>query len=97
MIQQIVEADCSILFDWDAFARWNIPTTLGELKGTYQPQEQGATTTEERSEVNSQVAQDAVQRIYDQLKRMPLWWILEFIPFSFTYQNQEDKWITTRV
>ncbi|KAH9964161.1 hypothetical protein BC827DRAFT_1128153 [Russula dissimulans] len=97
MIEQIVEADCQILFDWDAFARWHIPTALGQHKSTCQPQDEGATTTEAGSEVviDPQDAEDAIRRIYDQLKRIPLWWILEFIPFSFTYQNQDNKWVTT--
>jgi len=98
MVKQIVEANCSILFDLDAFARWNIPATLGRHKDTYQPQEQDATTAEDGSEVDidPQDAQDAIQRIHDQLWRVPLWWILEFIPFSFTYWNY-DKWVTTWV
>jgi len=99
MVKQIVEANCSILFDLDAFAQWNIPATLGRHEDTYQPQEQDATTAEDGSEVDidPQDAQDAIQRIYDQLWRMPLWWFLEFIPFSFTYQNEDDKWVMTRV
>jgi hypothetical protein len=30
MIEQIVQSNTQILFDYDAFARWNIPTSIGE-------------------------------------------------------------------
>ncbi|KAH8987398.1 hypothetical protein EDB86DRAFT_2832355 [Lactarius hatsudake] len=29
MMQEIIRADCGILFDFDAFARWDIPITIG--------------------------------------------------------------------
>jgi hypothetical protein len=97
MVEQLVQTNCSILFDWDAFARWNIPTSIGHSKQPYSPPEQDPTTSEDGPEgvIDPQDAQDAVQPIYDQLKRMPLWWLLEFIPFSFTYQDPQDRWITT--
>ena len=30
MIEQIVQSNTQILFDYDAFARWNIPTSIGQ-------------------------------------------------------------------
>jgi len=35
---------------------------------------------------------DALQPIYDQLKINPLWWILEIIPLTYSYQDTSGKW-----
>ena len=35
---------------------------------------------------------DALQPIYDQLKINPLWWILEIIPLTYSYQDAQGKW-----
>jgi hypothetical protein len=91
MIKQIVQSDTQILFDFDAFSRWNIPTSIGQDP----PPQGGGNSTGNDVDVASQDAQDAVQPITDQLWKMPLWWILEIIPMSYTYQNAQDKWITT--
>ncbi|KAI0271808.1 hypothetical protein BGY98DRAFT_1091085 [Russula aff. rugulosa BPL654] len=48
-------------------------------------------------DVASLDAQDAVQKITDQLWKMPLWWILEILPMTYMYQNAQDKWNTTFV
>ena len=92
MIEQIIHSGCHVLFDYDAFARWNIPATIGQDKPLSPPQG-GVTSTNEDADV--QDAQDAVQPITDQLFKVPLWWILEIFPTSYTYQNAQDKWITT--
>ncbi|KAJ7022588.1 hypothetical protein C8F04DRAFT_1137769 [Mycena alexandri] len=36
---------------------------------------------------------DALSPVYDQLHLNPVWWILEFIPFTFRYQH-EGQWVT---
>ena len=91
MIEQIVQSDTHILFDNDAFARWNIPISVGQEL----PPKGGGDSTDADADVASVDAQDAVQPITDQLWKMPLWWILEIFPTSYTYQNAQDKWITT--
>jgi uncharacterized protein (DUF2235 family) len=91
MIEQIVQSNTQILFDYDAFARWNIPTCIGQDP----PPQGGGTSTGDDADVASLDAQDAVQPITDQLWKAPLWWILEIFPTSFTYQNAQDKWVTT--
>jgi hypothetical protein len=89
MIEQIVRAECDILFDFAAFDRWNIPRTIGQHKyGSTSENGSGAGS-------NTQEAGDAVQKITDQLKKQPLWWILEILPLKYMYQGDHDRWHTT--
>ena len=37
---------------------------------------------------------DAVQPMDDELKKQPLWWILEILPTKYSYQDVAGKWIT---
>ena len=93
MIEQIAKSNTQILFDYDAFARWDIPTSLAQ-----DPPDGGVNSASNGVDVAALDAQDAVQPITDQLWKlwkMPLWWILEIIPTSYTYQNAKGKWITT--
>lgn len=36
--------------------------------------------------------QDALDTIHDQLKLDPLWWILEIVPLTFTWQDNAGVW-----
>lgn len=90
MVEQIVRSKAGILFDHDAFARWNIPINIGT-----DPLPEGGSSTGNNAEVEALDAQDALQPITDPLWKMPLWWILEILPTSYTYQNAQDRWITT--
>ena len=90
MIAQIVQTNTQILFDYDAFSRWDIPTSLAQDPSP----DGGGNSTDNNTDVAALDAQDAVQPITDQLWKMPLWWILEIIPTSYTYRN-EQRWITT--
>jgi hypothetical protein len=92
MIEQIVRSGVPIRFDDSAFARWNIPTSIVHDKPLSPPQGGAASTDEEAS---PQEAQDAVQRITDELFKNPLWWIVEILPLSYTYQNPQNQWKTT--
>jgi len=91
MIEQIMRSSPSILFDHTAFARWNIPTSIGQDP----PPGGGGISTGNDGDVETLDAQDALQPITDQLWKMPLWWILEIFPTSYTYQDAQDRWITT--
>jgi hypothetical protein len=93
MIKQIVQSNTQILFDYDAFARLNMPISIGQ-----DPPPQGGlggNSTGNDVDVASLDVQDAVQPITNQLRKMPLWWILEIFPTSYTYQNAQRKWVTT--
>jgi hypothetical protein len=91
MVEQIVQSNTQILFDYDTFSRWNIPISIAQNP----PPEGGGNSTGKHVDVASLDAQDAVQKITDPLWKQPLWWILEIFPTSYTYQNAQDKWITT--
>jgi hypothetical protein len=85
MIEQIVSAETQILFDWDAFDRWHIPREIAQQKNPSPP----------KGESDNQGAQDAVQKLTDQLHVNPLWWILEIIPTFYTYRDAGGKWVTS--
>jgi len=96
MIEQIVSAECQILFDWDAFERWHIPRVTAQYKDPSPPKGECATSDDAPpGEGDERDAQDAIQKITDQLKVNPLWWILEIFPTSYTYRNAHEKWVTT--
>ncbi|KAH9007824.1 hypothetical protein EDB84DRAFT_1552891 [Lactarius hengduanensis] len=100
MVQEVMRADCGIQFDLNAFARWNIPVTVGRDPSTSgapsQGSENGKGRTEGSAAENDRVdAQDIVQPIHDDLVDVPVWWLLEIIPTQFTYQNAQDKWVTS--
>jgi hypothetical protein len=92
MVEQIVRSEVPIHFDYAGFARWHIPTSIGLDKPLSPPQGGAASTDEEAS---SQDAKDAVQPITDELFKNPLWWIVEILPLSYTYQNPRGDWKTT--
>lgn len=93
MLQEVVRAECSILFDFDAFARWNLPITIG--RGPYIPTSQPANQASGSGSGSNQAdALDIVQPMHDQLKEVPAWWLLEIVPTSYTYQTPKDKWVT---
>lgn len=85
-----MQSNTQILFDYDAFARWDIPTSLGR-----HPPQGGGNSTSNGGDVAALDAQNAVQPITDELTKKPLWWILEIFPMPYTYQNAQDKWVTT--
>jgi hypothetical protein len=96
MIEQLVSAECQILFDWDAFDRWHIPRVTAQYKDPSPPKGECATSDDAPpGEGDERDAQDAIQKITDQLKVNPLWWILEIFPTSYTYRNAHGKWVTT--
>jgi hypothetical protein len=100
MIEQIVSADCPILFDPAAFAQLKIPYAIAQPSFSSPPKGQGpSTSAEEGGDSNGaggdqQDAQDVVQSMDDELKKKPMWWILEIIPMTYTFQNAQDKWVT---
>jgi len=82
MVEQIVQSNIHILFDYDAFARWNIPTNIGQEGG-------GKSTGNDA--VAALDAEDAVKPIIDSLRTKPWWWILEILPTFYTDQNAQNK------
>jgi hypothetical protein len=95
MIEQIAQTNTQILFDYDAFPRWNIPISIVHDP----PPKTGGNSTGNHVDAAAVDAEDVVLKITDPLWKpswkQPLWWILEIFPTSYTYQNAQDKWITT--
>jgi hypothetical protein len=93
MIEQIALTECEILFDYDAFDRWHIPHAVGQH--TYSSPAKGAGSPTSENGFSGDIdKEDAVQKITDELRRKPLWWILEIFPMPYKYQNKK-KWVTT--
>jgi hypothetical protein len=110
MIQELVRADCGILFDVDAFARWNIhitsiaePPPLQSPQTLQEPAENndliklGKSPGTDVCDLKSQVIRDLGQKIEDQLKNIPLWWLLEIFPTTYRFLDHiSGKWRTAR-
>jgi hypothetical protein len=94
MIEQIVRSKAPIQFDTGAFARWHIPTSILKDDPAV-PSQGGVTVVSTDQDENPQDEKDAVQKLTDELFKQPLWWILEILPLSYTYQTPDDKWKTT--
>ncbi len=68
MVEQIVQSDVKILFDYNEFARWIIPTSIGQ-----DPSQGTSNSTNDDANAAALLdAQDAVQPITDQLWENPL-------------------------
>jgi hypothetical protein len=85
MIEELMHSGCQILFRYEIFLWRKVPTTIG--------QNQPVSSTS--GDVNELIAHDAIQPITDELFKNPLWWILEILPTSYTFQNMQGKWVTT--
>ena len=103
-MQEIVRADCGILFDFDAFAQWGIPITIGRdlypatseslaAKDASGSENGTGKPITENDQLKAE-ALNIVQPPHDQLKANPAWWILEIFPTSYTYQTPQDNWVT---
>jgi len=91
MIEEVVRSGSQIFFRYENFARWKIPTTIGQDQPLSPPQ--GVPSTSE--DIDTVNARDALQPITDELFENRLWWILEILPTSYAFQNTQGKWVTT--
>ncbi|EMD39825.1 hypothetical protein CERSUDRAFT_81159 [Gelatoporia subvermispora B] len=55
----------------------------------------GTTTSGNDASQSGNSENDALQPIHDELKEDILWWLLEIIPTSYTWQDTSGKWHTT--
>lgn len=81
------QVGAQILLRYEIFARRKVPTTIGQDQPLSPPQ--GFPSTSE--DVDALNAHDALQPITDELFKNPLWWILEILPTSHTFQNTQSK------
>jgi hypothetical protein len=82
MVRQVMASRCGILFDDAALVRCGIPNSV-LLDGSC------TKATEEEKKLHDM---HAMQSIHDQLKKAPLWWLLEIMPLHFSSQDEEGVW-----
>ncbi|KAG6830582.1 hypothetical protein H0H92_016033 [Tricholoma furcatifolium] len=90
MVRQVQQSNCGIQFDDKALERAGISPfefTDEEMKD---PDFNVADATREAEADND--VDDAVDSLHDQLIAQPLWWILELLPTSFTWQDDAGYW-----
>lgn len=117
MLREIVQSNCGIQFDHNAFVRAGIPLSILGVGANLEPSPSqriteaklnGDSSKDELStvvahiplspmgtdggEAAKQEALDAVQPLHDELKIMPLWGILEVIPFLVSWQDETGAW-----
>jgi hypothetical protein len=96
MVQELVQADCGVLFDLRVFDRWNLPVNIVQPPPSpSQPSFLGSSGSGESSvglsgqqslasmrSFDSSVldARDVEENINDQLDKARVWWLLEIIP-----------------
>jgi hypothetical protein len=109
MIQELIQADCGILFDPRAFKRWNLPVDIvrpppSPSQSSFQGSSGGGESSlglsgqqslaSMRSYDSSLLdARDVEQRINDQLNDAPVWWLLEIIPTRYPKLTKKGKWV----
>jgi len=102
MIQEVIAAQCGVIFDSDALRAANIPDSV--FASPTSPSRDIKCVAEVSSGLNGSSTPavppssatleslDAVQPIYDQLVIKPTWWLLEIVPVGFAYQDAEGTW-----
>jgi hypothetical protein len=109
MVQELVQADCNVSFDLRAFKRWNLPVdivlpppspTQSSFQGSSGSGESSLGLSGQRSLASLRSfdsslldARDVKQRINDQLKDAPAWWLLEIIPTRYPVLTRKGKWV----
>lgn len=79
-----MKSQCEIIFDEEALSRACIPVP-GFPEQPYE-------SIPREAELD---AGDALEPIHDELKIQPLWWIVEFMPFFYTWQDANCVWHKT--
>lgn len=89
MVREVFQSGCGILFNEAALVQLSIPLITAPL-----PSSSSFPDDDPNSNANLDKA-DALAPIYDQLKLMPLWWILEILPLQYQYQDAQGVWKTS--
>ncbi|EJC98129.1 uncharacterized protein FOMMEDRAFT_114985 [Fomitiporia mediterranea MF3/22] len=93
MVREVVASQCGIQFDIAVMALLNVHVSpLGsgyfsaDINGSASP---GPRPSEEDCTADKVAS---TKPLHDELRLDPLWWILELIPFPFTWQDAKAKW-----
>lgn len=107
MIREVIASNCSIQFDTAMMEKFNVHCTIPpeeyfsaslNAANTLATKQQ-AKTTEVQAEPSAQDEAsdcvDALKPLHDDLVSLPLapaWWLLEIIPFGFSWQDRFGVW-----
>jgi hypothetical protein len=81
MVKEIIKTDPGIIFNpgaLEALLGPNLDGTSGAAHGTHTPSDLDVV--------------DAMAPVHDSLKEHPIWWILELLPLSHTWQDDRGVW-----
>ncbi|KAF5377977.1 hypothetical protein D9615_006665 [Tricholomella constricta] len=81
MVREVQQARCGIQFEEAALERAQIPHLMF-----------ADTLLDVVLEDTALDVKDALQPIHDELKKNVLWWLLEIIPLSYSWQDKDGVW-----
>ena len=94
MVREVVASECGIQFDKTVMESLNVHASLDAPElysaGISDAENTPGALPSEKDTAADQV--DAAKPLHDELRRMPLWWILEVIPFPFSWQDEKGVW-----
>lgn len=104
MIREVIASDCGIQFDSFVMEKLNVHSMIPpeeyfsaalSAANASATKEQGKSSEEQakpsaRDEASDHA--DAMKPLHDDLVRFPAFWILEFIPFVFSWQDRFGAW-----
>jgi hypothetical protein len=82
MVRQVISSQCGIIFDDAALIRASIPVRTFP----------SASPIKANSEELVLDGMDALQPTHDEIKKDPLWWLLEIIPLHYSWQDEQGVW-----
>lgn len=109
MVREVVASQCGIQFDSSMMEKYDVHVDLspelyyspslaaGNSKTSNTTAKSSAAQPEPSSQDQTTDKVDATMPEIDELTQMPLaalWWILEIIPFPFSWQDEQGQWHT---
>ncbi|KAK7037246.1 hypothetical protein VNI00_011237 [Paramarasmius palmivorus] len=97
MIRQVVDSQCGVQFNSTAMAEFALPIVT--IPTVQDPQKPGLVQTRLDDGLDDNERrldkEDSSMPLDDELKKNPLWWILEIIPFTYYWQDKDGRWHKT--
>lgn len=87
MVKEVMKTQCGILFDEAALKRSRIPRHVFPAGVIDLPSSNNLDGVHDN--------EDALEPLHDELKASPLWWLLELLPLSYSWQDPEGVWHRT--
>ena len=95
MVQEVIEAQCGVLFDMNEVMELQAKTDPERKHNDYKhlPRNEATSRNENRPETTAQNNLDpALASIHDQLALKRGWWILEYLPTFPSWQDEDGVW-----